>query len=849
MQKESDPLATPAMKQFAEIKSKHPDGILFFRMGDFYEMFMEDAITASAILDIALTKRQNQIPMCGIPYHATESYISRLINAKKKVVICEQIKSEDPNVKLMQREVVRIITPGTIIEENLLGSYQNNYFAVFLFDLRLTLVAFADISTGDLYYFSFNREDTDSLFATIRKFDPKEIMLISEEESYWSNYHFDEICVTTILSKLEIDFSQIDKTVKFSSLEILIRYIVERNFKKNGAFAFKNPVIMDDSEYMELDEDTVRNLDLIENQNDASKHHSLFSVLNKCQTGIGKRVLKNRILFPTKSKSVIESIWNQIQILDKNKKIKNDLIQELSEFSDIERIISRFRGGKGLPRDFRTIQKTIEISKSIADTLKKINYKFNIPESRLDSIYSFIGKRLSENELPPILGGDGEFLKTGFDLKLDKAREAKIKGKDWIIELEEKERKSLGLNTLKIRYNKVVGFYVELSRKDAELAPSRYHKKQTLVTSERFTFPELEEIERTILEADEIIQSIEKEEFENMMKEVLKEFHSFIALSKEIGQLDFTLSLTECKNDYNWTLPNINDKGELSLVESRHPVIEKFMKVGERFVGNDVYLNRTNSSIAILTGPNMAGKSTYMRQIAICQILFQMGSYIPAKKANLSIVDKLFTRIGSGDDITTGQSTFFVEMKETAHILKNKTSDSLVLFDEIGRGTSTYDGMSLAWAILEKLSGETPLKTKTIFATHYHELTHLEKESGIFNLYMDTVEEKEEIIFIKKVRMGKAKKSFGIYVAKLAGIPESIIQRAKVLLEGLESKKKEIKLKPIEEPMLFPKVSEESTRHTKIIQSLEKIKIESITPMEAMQILNELQKMTRNSDG
>jgi DNA mismatch repair protein MutS len=845
MQKESDPLTTPAMKQFAEIKSKHPDGILFFRMGDFYEMFMEDAITASAILDIALTKRQNQIPMCGIPYHATESYISRLISARKKVVICEQIKSEDPNVKLLQREVVRIVTPGTVIEENLIGSFNNNYFAVFLFDLRQILVAFADISTGDLYYFSFAREAREDLFATIRKFEPKEIMLLREEEEYWKNFHFEDICVNTILNKQEIDFGKAEKTAKFSNLEVLIQFIIDRNFKKSS-FVFKNPVIMDDSDYMELDEDTVQNLDLIENQNQASKHHSLFTVLNKCHTGIGKRVLKNKILFPLKSKTALEFIWNQIKILDANKKIKHQLAEELSEFADIERIISRFRGGKGLPRDFKTILRTIEIAKSIQTTLKAIEYKFTIPEIKLDSVYSFIAARLSENELPPILGGEGAFLKTGFNPDLDKAREAKTKGKDWIISLEDKERKALGLNTLKIRYNKVVGFYVELSRKDSELAPSRYQKKQTLVTSERFTFAELEDIERTILEADEIIQTIEKEEFEKMMQEVLKEFHSFIALSKEIGQLDYTFSLCACKDEYNWVAAEMNEKGELSLIEARHPVIEKFMKIGERFVGNDVYLNRTNSSIAILTGPNMAGKSTYMRQIALCQILFQMGSYIPAKKANLSIVDKLFTRIGSGDDITTGQSTFFVEMKETAHILKNKTPDSLVLFDEIGRGTSTYDGMSLAWAILEHLSAEKQAKTKTIFATHYHELTQLEKESGIFNLYMDTVEEKEEIIFLKKVRMGKAKKSFGIYVAKLAGVPDVIIERAKILLEGLESKKKEIRLKPVEEPLLFPKGTEANIQQTKIIRELEKIQIETITPIEALQILNELKKLTRN---
>ena len=844
MQKESDPLTTPAMKQFAEIKSKHPDGILFFRMGDFYEMFMDDAITASAILDIALTKRQNQIPMCGIPYHATESYISRLISAKKKVVICEQIKSEDPNVKLLQREVVRIVSPGTVIEENLIGSYNNNYFCVFLFDLKEILVAFADISTGDLYYFSFKREAREDLFATIRKFEPKEIMLLKEEEEYWKNFRFEEICVNTILEKSEIDFTQINKEFKFSKLEIFIQFIVDRNFKKSS-FVFKNPIIMDDSDYMELDEDTVQNLDLIENQNASSKHHSLFTVLNKCQTGIGKRVLKNKILFPTKSKSVLELTWNQIKVLEENKKVKVKLLEELSEFADIERIIARFRGGKGLPRDFKTILRTIEIAKSIQSLLKTIDYTFTIPEKRLEIVQAFISQRLSENELPPILGGDGAFIKTGFSEKLDRAREGKTKGKDWIIALEDKERKALSLNTLKIRYNKVVGFYVELSRKDSELAPSRYQKKQTLVTSERFTFPELEEIERTILEADEIIQTIEKEEFEKMMLEVLKEFHSFIALSKEIGQLDFILSLVLCKDEYNWVKADLNDKGELTLIEGRHPVIEKFMKIGERFVGNDVYLNQTNSSIAILTGPNMAGKSTYMRQIAICQILFQMGSYIPAKKANLSIVDKLFTRIGSGDDITTGQSTFYVEMKETAHILKNKTPNSLVLFDEIGRGTSTYDGMSLAWAILENLSGANPIKTKTIFATHYHELTQLEKESGIFNLYMDTVEDNEEIIFLKKVKMGKAKKSFGIYVAKLAGVPSPIIERAKLLLEGLESKRKEIKLKPVDEPLLFPKETEKDIQQTKIIRELEKIEIESITPIEALQILNELKKLTR----
>ncbi|MCB1189131.1 MAG: DNA mismatch repair protein MutS [Leptospiraceae bacterium] len=846
MEKNVEALTTPAMKQFQDIKAKYPDAILFFRMGDFYEMFMDDAIVASAILDIALTKRQNQIPMCGIPYHAVDIYVSRLLNAKKKVVICEQIKNENSNTKLLQREVVRVITPGTIVEEHLIKGFDNNFLCILIASHENILVSLADISTSDLYYFSYQLSNLDKLASTLYKFFPNEIIVLKDQNEFWKKVINESDFVITEIEESNLDF--FDTGDKFDPVKKILDRVVTENFK-NIHFEFKPPIVMDESEFMEIDERSVSNLDLIENRNEAEKHHSLFTVLNKCQTSSGKRLLKSRLLFPFCNISSIERIWDKIDKISSDKKIRNDLIELLHSTADIERILSRFRATKGLPRDFKTILKNIETAVEIKKKLMHIDYGFPLSLDRLSALATYLLERLSENELPAILG-NGEFLKVGFNPKLDKAREAKTKGKDWILELENKEKKRLGLNTLKIRYNKVVGYYVEISRNQANSAPKEYIKKQTLVTTERFTFTELEEIERTILEADEIIQEIEKAEFDLMITEVLKLFQDFMVLSGEIGELDLMISLFLCKEEYNWTKPAINTNGTLILKDSRHPVIEKYLPIGEKFIPNNLEMNGKDQSIAILTGPNMAGKSTFMRQIALCQILFQIGSYIPAKQASLSITDKLFTRIGAGDNITAGESTFYVEMKESAYILKNKTKDSLILFDEVGRGTSTYDGLSIAWAIVEYLNRnlDKGQKTKTIFATHYHELTELERENGIFNLYLDTLEKDGKVIFLKKVRNGKAKKSFGIYVAKLAGIPNGVLERAVELLEGLESKKREIKFKVNQaesQPLLFVAdsvVSPDTKKLQDLENSIKSIPIEKITPLEALQIIDSLQK-------
>jgi len=835
MQSIDETLHTPAMKQYLEIKKKYPEGILFFRMGDFYEMFLEDAEQASQILDIALTKRQNKIPMCGIPYHAADSYIAKLIQAGKSVVVCEQVKVD--GAKVLPREVVRIITPGTVVEENLIRGFENNFLCFIFFGNQTLNLIFADISTSEIYHTETNKRDSIFVRTNFEKFSPSEILVFKEQAILWDNL---EVRSKAKLSLLNSEQIQLPKTEQFLEMKRVIDEFLSRNFKENS-FYFPNPVFLQENKFMSLDSNTIKSLNLLENENPREKEHTLFQVLNKLKTSSGKRLLRKKILFPLLEESKIREVWKKIELLSKDLRKLQKISELLSESSDLERLMGRFKAKKVFPRDFKTIVTNIEIGNQISEILQTLNFHFPKPVPKLQELHEFISQRIYERELPALLGS-GKFLKDGFSEELDKARKAQTEGQDWILNLEEKEKKRTGLNTLKIRYNKVVGYYIELSRKDASLVPKDYLKKQTLVTSERFTLPELEEIERTILHADEIISEIEQREFNLLIQKVISCFQEIIDLANEFSELDYIQSLTVCKEEYNWIQPEINHIGEIFLENARHPVVEKYLPKGEIFTKNNTYLNTSSEAIAILTGPNMAGKSTYMRQVALIQILFQMGSYVPASKANLSIVDKIFTRIGSADNLTAGESTFFIEMKESAYILKNRTERSLILFDEIGRGTSTYDGLSLAWAIVEHLSRVDfeGKKTKTIFATHYHELTELEKESGVFNIFMDTMEKEGEIIFLRKVKKGKAKKSFGIYVAKLAGIPDSVVQRASEILSSLESKKREIKYKLEEDRFLFPTYPlENSNKLQEIHSTLSNLDIDKLTPREALNFLYE----------
>ncbi|MCX7998304.1 MAG: DNA mismatch repair protein MutS, partial [Leptospiraceae bacterium] len=735
-------------------------------------------------------------------------------------------------------EVVRIITPGTVVEENLLKSFENNFLCFVFFGKKNLHLTFADVSTAELYHLQIEKHDSNSVKTNFEKFPTSEVLVFKEHAILWDNLDIRTQAKLSLLNSQQIPLPQKEETFE---IQKVINQFISRNFKESR-FDFHSKEEVNLSSFLSLDYNTIKNLNLLENENPNEKSHTLFDVLNFTKTSSGKRLLKKKILFPLTNESQIQAIWEKIEKLSSNKNRFQELQNYLNEFSDLERLLARFKAKKVFPRDFRTIQKNIELTQKIFALLQSLNLSFEVNLEKLKTVQRFISERLYEGELPALLG-NGQFLKTGFSEELDSARLASTQGKDWILELEEKERKRTGLNTLKIRYNKVVGYYIELSRKDAALVPKDYIKKQTLVTSERFSLPELEELERKILHADEVIARIEEEEFHKMIQFVLNEEKEFYHLATQIAELDYLQTLAACKENYGWIKPIINHNGEIFIEEGRHPVVEAHLTLGESFIKNNTYLNTTNEAIAILTGPNMAGKSTYMRQIAIIQILFQMGSFVPAKKADLSIVDKLFTRIGSADNLTRGESTFYLEMKESAYILKNRTEKSLILFDEIGRGTSTYDGLSLAWAIVEHLSKVTfdGKRTKTIFATHYHELTELEKEHGVFNLYMDTQEKEGNVIFLRKVKKGKAKKSFGIYVAKLAGIPDSIVERAAEILSGLESKKREIKYKQ-EEPSLFSFSTSNlaQNKFQELQEQMKNLDIDSLTPKQALDFLYEL---------
>ncbi|AVV80268.1 DNA mismatch repair protein MutS [Leptospira santarosai] len=829
----ADALNTPMMKQFLTIKKDFPDTILFFRMGDFYEMFLEDAKIASSILDIALTKRQNAVPMCGIPYHSKDNYISRLLNAGKKIAICEQSKPEETGSKLMTRDVVRIITPGTVIEENLLTGFQNNYLAVLHLKKSLIYFAMADFSTGELFYSSASVTGLEKLVAELEKFRPSEICVPQSERSFFQEFEYFKDKEFTILKDQP-------ETSEKDPFQILSRYLNEyiRETHRDNKLVLREPRILSSGKFLEMDRETILNLELVEN--DKEKNHTLYSIFNFCNTARGKRLLKQRILFPECDPIVLYSRWEKQDILLKT--ILAPFVSALRDVGDIERILTRFRGNHTYPRDFRSILNSISTGMKLKKQLETLSYPFLIPSEELKALSEFIEERLHPGDDLPVILGNGPFLRTGFSARLDKAREAGFKGKDWILDLEAEEKKRTSLNTLKIRYNKIVGYFIEISRTQAEQAPKDYLKKQTLVGSERFTTPKLEEIERTILEADEIIQEIERTEFDRMVEEVLKYSSALLSFSEEIGDLDFQISVLTAKDRFGWIRPELSEDRSLNLTDSRHPVVEATLPPGQEFIPNSVYLDTQNQAIAVLTGPNMAGKSTFMRQIALNQILFQMGAFVPAKSAKLPIVDKLFTRIGAGDNLTAGESTFYVEMKETANILNHYTEDSLILFDEVGRGTSTYDGMSIAWSILEYLSSLS-VKPKTIFATHYHELTELSRLGGIFNLYLETLEKEDKVLFLRKVKVGKAKKSFGIYVAKIAGIPEPIVKRATELLIDLESKKKEIRIQEAQ-PTLFTE-PESKNFPSETEESILKLKLEEMTPIEALKKLEDFQKKLR----
>lgn len=858
---------TPMMQQYFEIKENYKDCILFFRLGDFYEMFFEDAEIASKELELVLTGRdcglENRAPMCGIPYHASNAYIGRLISKGYKVAIGEQVEDPSQAKGIVKRDVIKVITPGTFTDTSFIDDSKNNYIlSIYKEDNKCSLSA-SDISTGDFLCTSFPF-DLSLIGDELSKFKPSEIILNEDFKelrnefsllyngslSFRDNEYFNE------------DFSILEEQFKTSSFDRiegekksssngLIKYIVDT--QKMSLSNINEIEFYSINDFMTIDSSSRRNLELTENIKDKGKKDSLLWVLDKTKTSMGSRALRRWIEEPLISLEKIEARHDAIDELNNSLMDLEELRESLNSIYDIERIIGKISNKNVSPKDLVSLK----VSLMKVPEIKEILTKFN--SSLLNTYYNDLDELIETRELleasilndPSISIKDGDIIKDGYDETIDKLRTAKIKGKEWIAALENREREFTGIKSLKVGYNKVFGYYIEISRANyANIPEGRYIRKQTLANAERFITEELKKIEDDILGAEEKLISLEYKLFCTIRDEVEKVIDRLKSTGRVLSELDVISTFSKISMENNYVKPTLNSLGKSTISQGRHPVVEKVIERGE-FVSNDTSIDIKDNQLLVITGPNMAGKSTYMRQVALITLMAQIGSFVPAKSANIGICDKIFTRIGASDDLAGGKSTFMVEMWEVSNILKNATSNSLVLLDEVGRGTSTYDGLSIAWSVIEYLS-KGSLKPRTLFATHYHELTALEKElPGVKNFSVSVKEVNDTIIFLRKIVKGGADQSYGIEVAKLAGIPSKVIERAKEILTSLENKEPIAKIsdKPISEPkkikvkandnlqMNFDALAKDS-----MVNKLANLDILNMTPMDAMNNLHNIIK-------
>lgn len=797
---------TPMMRQYFEIKENYKDCILFFRLGDFYEMFFEDAETAARELELVLTGRdcglEKRAPMCGIPFHASNSYIGRLVAKGYKVAICEQV--EDPKFAkgIVKRDVIKVITPGTYTDSSFVEETKNNYIMTIYSDLERNRcsLAITDISTGD-FLATEGELEKGVILDEISKFNPKEIILLDSLDQELIK----DITLTTsaLISRKPIEYfeenfeevlnaqfgeksNSLSLMVKKSS-NALVKYILDT--QKISLTNINDIEVYSLVDFMTIDLSSRRNLELTENLREKSKKGSLLWVLDKTETSMGSRMLRRWIEEPLVNKEKITLRLNAVEELFNDLSLNDSLKEALHDIYDIERILGKISNKNANAKDLIALKTSIGkipnvkgIIENCTSSLLK-NYHNNLDDLR--DIYELLEKSIKED--PSLTLKDGDLIKDGFNSEIDELRLAKTNGKDWISSLENREREFTGIKSLKVGFNKVFGYYIEISKANYSSIPEgRYIRKQTLANAERFITPELKEIEEKLLGASEKLCSLEYDIFLDIRNEVENHIDRLKTTAKIIAELDCISNLAFVALENDFIKPEINEDGETKIENGRHPVVEKVIPKGE-FIPNDTIINKDDNQLLIITGPNMAGKSTYMRQVAIITLMCQIGSFVPASKANISIVDKIFTRIGASDDLAGGKSTFMVEMWEVSNILKNATENSLVLLDEVGRGTSTYDGLSIAWSVIEYICKNKNLRCKTLFATHYHELTKLEGEiHGVRNYSVAVKEVDNNIIFLRKIIEGGADQSYGIEVAKLAGIPDEVINRAKEILEKLE---------------------------------------------------------------
>lgn len=877
---------SPMMKLYMDTKDEYKDCILFYRLGDFYEMFFDDALTASKELDITLTGKQcgliERAPMCGVPYHAVEHYLDKLVAKGYKVAICEQV--EDPKLAkgLVKREVIRIVTPGTNTSEEVLDKENNNYIMSISYTCDNIGISVADVTTGDYYLCEVTgiKDLTDEII----KYSPSEI--VCNEAFLVSGINIADLRerLNITISAMPPHYYDEDRCRNFIAKHFgvngiaglgiadfpngvvaagsLLQYLYETQKQELKHFTHIYPYIA--SRYMLIDSATRRNLELTETLRDKQKRGSLLWVLDKTKTAMGSRTLSSYIRQPLVEAEAIDDRLDAVDILKSNPIERDELREYLGTVYDLERIVGKVCFGTINPRDMLALKSSLSMLPAIKLITKELDSKLikDISEDidPLEDIFTMIDEGIEEE--PPLSIREGGIIKSGYDKDIDELRKAKTEGKQWLNDFEAEEQERLGIKSLHVKYNKVFGYCIEISNGAKDKAPDDYIRKQTLTNAERFTCPRLKELEDMILGAEDKLNTLEYDMFVNMRETIRTNIESIQTTAKAIAALDVYASLALVAEQNNYSRPKLNNKGSISIVSGRHPVVEKMIS-GDMFVSNDTYLDKNKKLISIITGPNMAGKSTYMRQVALISLMTQIGSFVPADKADMCIVDRIFTRVGASDDLASGQSTFMVEMNEVANILRNATSDSLIILDEIGRGTSTFDGLSIAWAVVEHIANTRVLGAKTLFATHYHELTELESKMNNVNNYCIAVKEDgDDIVFLRKIIKGGADKSYGIQVAKLAGVPDIVIGRAKEIVSQLVDNDIIDKIQSIEvfgnqdnkgkkvehydqvdltQMSLFATTTDED-----VLNELKELDISNLTPLDALNTLYKLQNSLNN---
>lgn len=790
------------MQQYQAVKNAHPDQILFFRLGDFYEMFLDDAILVSKELELTLTKRSTAgdgIPMCGVPYHAAESYINKLVNKGYKVAICEQIG--DPKAKgLTKREVIKIITPGTVMNESALTSSKNNYIALIYEENHAIYLAGADISTGECFYSIYDGPDRcQLLFDELYRLMMPELLLIKpfsyerELKNFLSlrlnNCLVNELTeITSQVEDLMLQHFDVhnrpDNKIAHKAIATLLEYLHET--VKTDLIHLNKLTYLDSSKSLFIDTYTLRNLEITRNLRDGGKKDTLYDVLDFTKTAMGSRLLRKWLEYPLLNPKKINDRLDAVANLVSDFSLRNNLREQLKEIYDFERLLTRMEVGTANARDMNALKSSLyvlpTIKKSLAKATAKLLVNIHQKISTYDDLVVLIDKAIVED--PSFSIREGGFIKDGYNQELDEYRNIAKNSKRLLQQMEEDEKNKTGIKSLKIGYNKVFGYYIEVRHSSTEMVPENYIRKQTLANAERYITPELKEFETKILGAQEKIVQLEYNLFTELRDILKTKISSIQNTAHEIAILDVLVSLAQAGDEYNYIRPKLLDDGTIHIKDGRHPLVERILN-RDLFVPNDTHLDNAQNEIMIITGPNMAGKSTYMRQSALLTLMTQVGSFIPAREASISPVDKIFTRIGASDDLVSGQSTFMVEMNEVSHILKYATNKSLVILDEIGRGTSTYDGMSIARAVIEHIRDH--IGAKTLFATHYHELTDLEDDVHVKNYCIAVKEKGSDVTFLRRIIRGSADKSYGIHVAKLAGLPQEVVKRAETILIDLEN--------------------------------------------------------------